>query len=196
MLVFFLIFLQTLFAPGENYIVNPLFPPVFPLLGGKGSLKWEGLILGLMIGCRLFTLVFLLPVLAGTTSPYRITSGLAAFGLNYQICFMITIAFNLIPGFREEGRTIIDAQKLRGLNSFEEGSFFARMKAWSALFVPLVLGAMRKAQVSSVVMDCRAFGLYKTRTWLDKPVMKVYDYLFLAGSFVFAFLLLVINYSL
>lgn len=195
-LVLFLIFIQTLLAPGENFIVKPLFPPDFPVLGGRGSLKWEGFILGLMITCRLVTLVLLLPMLTKTTSPYRIAAGLAAFGINYRICFIITTALNLIPLFHEEGRSIINAQKLRGMNSFDEGSFFARLKNMPGLVVPLVLSAMHKAQLSSVAMDSRAFGIYKTRTWLDKPVMKTPDYLSLICGAVFFVLVLLLNYLL
>jgi len=64
------------------------------------------------------------------------------------------------------------------------------------MVVPLVLGAMRRAQAASVAMDSRAFGAFKTRTWLEKPVMKSHDYLFLAGFLVFSALALYGNYFL
>ena len=133
-------------------------------------------------------------MLTETTSPYRIAAGLAAFGINYRACFVITTAFNLIPLFREEGYAIIDAQKLRGMRSYDKGSFFVKLKAWPGLVVPLLLGAMRKAQASSVVMDCRAFGIYKKRTWLDKPVMKALDYICIVYGIVFSVLVLFLNY--
>ena len=94
----------------------------------------------------------------------------------------------------------MDAQKLRGMRLFERerrpfkgGSLFARLKAYSGLVLPLVLGAMRKAQVSSVAMDSRAFGVYKTRTWLDKPVMKMCDYFFIFACIVFSAAVLFLN---
>jgi len=199
MLVAFMILMQILLGPGENYIVKPLFPPSFPLLGGMGSLKWEGLIAGLTIGCRLAALMLLLPMLTRTTSPERIAAALASFGFNYRIAFIITTAFNLIPLFEEDGRVIMDAQKLRGMRCFErrtfgEGSFFARLKAYPGLVVPLVLGAMRRAQLVSVAMDSRAFGVYRTRTWLDKPAMKGRDYLSIAVCAVFSAVMLLFNF--
>ncbi|MDR0442630.1 MAG: energy-coupling factor transporter transmembrane protein EcfT [Treponema sp.] len=196
MLVFFMIVMQTLLGPGENYIVTPLFPPAFPLLGGMGSLKWEGFILGMVIICRLAALMLLLPLLTGTISPHRIALGLTCLGLNYRAAFVITAAFNLIPVFTEDGRTIIDAQKLRGMRTFEEGSVFAKLKAYPGLVVPLVLGAMRKAQAAGTIMDSRAFGVYKTRTWLEKPSMKIHDFLMLAVCFIFAALSVWFNYLL
>jgi energy-coupling factor transport system permease protein len=195
LLAAFIILMQTIFGPGENYIVKPLFPPSFPLLGGFGSLKWEGFVFGITIACRLLALMFLLPILTETTPPYGIACGLASFGINYRAAFIITTAFNLIPLFEEEGRAIMDAQKLRGMSLFERRSFLAKMKAYPRLVVPLVLGAMRKAQVSSAAMDSRAFGVYKTRTWLDKPAMKVHDYLCLVICIVFFVFVLAINFK-
>jgi energy-coupling factor transport system permease protein len=180
------IFTHILFTSGENYILRPFF---------GFSLKLDGLFSGLTIGFRLAALVFLLPILTETSSPCEIARALVCFGINYRAAFIITTAFNLIPLFREEGRIIMDAQKLRGSDVFE-GHFFAKLKAYPALVVPLVLGAMRKAQAASVAMDSRAFGAFKTRTWLEKPVMKVHDYLYLAGFLIFSFFALFVNYFL
>jgi len=182
-----LVIIQMIFAPGDNYILKPLFPSFIPVLGGMGSLKWEGLALGLMIVCRLTALVILLPVFTETTPPARIAAGLCSLGLNYRVAFIITTAFNLVSVFKEEALVIMNAQKLRGMRKFG-------IKAAIGLLVPLMLGAMRKAQDSSAAMDCRAFGIYRTRTWLDRPKMKVYDYCFMAGCIVFFVCMVLFNY--
>jgi len=194
MLVLFMILMQALLAPGENYIIKPLFPRSFPLLGGAGSLKWEGFKLGLLIACRLAALLFILPVFTLTTSPRKITAGLAGLGLNYRLSFVISSAFNLIPLFQEEARLIMDAQKLRGSRVFEGRSLFGKLKAYPGLAVPLVLGAMRKAQTAGLAMDSRAFGVYRTRTWLDKPSMKRRDFLSVVFSAVFCAAVLWYNF--
>jgi energy-coupling factor transporter transmembrane protein EcfT len=179
LLAAFIILIQTLFGQGETYILKPLFPASFPFLGGAGSLKWEGFILGIVIVCRLAALTLLLPILTLTTPPHQISAGLCALGVNYRAAFIITTALNLIPFFKEEALVIMDAQKLRGMRKFG-------IKSYINLLVPLMLSAMRKAQVSSVIMDSRAFGVYKTRTWLEKPKMKGLDFFFIAGSVVFS----------
>jgi energy-coupling factor transport system permease protein len=187
LLVVFIVLMQIFFGPGETYII-------MPFLGGKFTLKWEGLILGITLGCRLAALMLLLPMLTLTTSPYSIATGLTALGVNYRAAFIITTAFNLIPLFEEDARAIMDAQKLRGMRSFEKGTLLSKLKAYPALVVPLVLGAMRKAQVSSVAMDSRAFGVFKRRTWLEKPAMKVHDYICTAICGVFFILVILLNY--
>jgi len=181
-IIIFIILLQMLFGPGENYIIWPL--------------KYDGLILGLIIGCRLAALMLILPILVMTTGPYLIVMGLTRLGLNYRASYIVTATLNLVPVFREEARSIMDAQKLRGMRAFEKGSFFDKFRAYKALAVPLVLGAMRRAQLAGIAMDARAFGAYKTRSWLTVLKMKTRDYLSFAASFVFAALMLTLNYVL
>ena len=179
---------QTLFAPGDSYIVKSL-------VAGFGSLKWEGFFLGITIVCRLCALLLLLPVFTETTPASRIAAGLCSMGFNYRSAFIITTAFNLIPFFREEANRVMDAQKLRGSALFAKKSFFSAVKAYSGLLIPLMLGAMRKARSSSVAMDSRAFGIYKTRTWIDKPRMKKADFWVLAFCLVFFAGMLFFNYN-
>jgi energy-coupling factor transport system permease protein len=186
LLAVFIIIMQTLFGPGETFIIKPIFPASFPVFGGAGSLKLEGLILGIVIVCRLTALMIVLPVFTQTTPPHKISAGLCALGVNYRAAFIITSTLNLIPLFREEALAIMDAQKLRGMRKFG-------IKSYINLLVPLMLNAMRKAQVSSAAMDSRAFGVYKTRTWLDKPKMKLLDFFFIAGSVVFFIIMMFIN---
>jgi len=180
LLAAFIIAVQALFGPGDSYIVKPVFM-------GWGSITQEGLILGILISCRLAVLLLILPIFTETTPPGKISGGLCALGLNYRVAFIVSTAFNLIPVFKDEALTIMDAQKLRGARKFG-------IRAYTAFLLPLMLGAMRKAQVSSVSMDSRAFGVYNTRTWIEKPGMKKGDWLFLASCLVFSAGLLFFNY--
>jgi len=189
LLAAFIIVMQMLFAPGDTYIIKPLFPCSVPVLGGTGSLKREGLMLGIIITCRLASLLVFLPVFTGTTPPHKIACGLCAMGINYRIAFIFTTSFNFVYSFKEEAVIIMNAQKLRGMRK-------TGLKAAVKLLIPLMLGAMRKAQDSSVAMDSRAFGIYKTRTWIDKPVMKKTDYIIIVFSIVFFILVIMLNYLL
>ena len=195
-----IILIQTLFGQGVHYIIKPLFPDSFPVFGGMGSLKWEGFFLGLVITCRLSALMVILPVFTGTTSPHLIAAGLCSMGLNYRGAFVITAAFNFVSFFKDDALLVMDAQKLRGIRHFETGafkkrSFFSGIRAYTGLLVPLMLNAMRKAQNSSVAMDARAFGIYKTRTWLDKPCLKTRDFWIIFACLALFLFILIINYQ-
>jgi len=188
LLAAFIILMQSFFGPGENYILKPIFPYSFPVLGGIGHIKKEGFFLGLIIICRLAALLIILPVFTETTPPHKIAAGLCALGLNYRISFIITTAFNLIPFFKDTTLIIMDSQKLRGLRAFG-------IRAYVSLLFPLMLSAMRKAQVSSIAMDSRAFGIYKTRTWTNKPRMKTSDFYFIICSIIFFGCIIFFNYK-
>jgi len=199
LLAAFIILIQTIFGPGESYIVSPIFPSFLPVLGGMGSLKWEGFFLGIMIICRLAALALILPVFTHTTEPHQITAGLCALKINYRAAFVITSAFSFIHIFKNEINIIIDAQKMRAMTVFEsQGSGkprpFSGIRAYITLFVPLMLSAMRKARCSAIAMDARSFGVYKTRTWLDKPQMKKNDFLLITACFVLTSCVLILNY--
>ena len=166
-LVLFLMLMQMLFGQGRDIAVIPFL--------GIG-LKQEGFFLGLLSGCRIAALTLLLPMFALTSDPGQIALALTRFGLNYRAAFAAAAAFNLIPVFEEEARNIMDAQKLRGLRAFGKDSFIAKFRAYPALAIPLLLGAMRRSRLMGIVMDSRAFGAYKTRTWPEKKRMTVIDF--------------------
>jgi energy-coupling factor transport system permease protein len=121
------------------------------------------------------TLVVLMPLLTMTTGAKQLALGLTRLGLPYRAAYVITSTLNLIPSFEEEARLIIEARRLRGMESVKLGEY-------PALVLPLMVKAMRKAQLAGLAMDARAFGAYKTRTWPHKIQFSVIDYMaFTAG---------------
>jgi energy-coupling factor transport system permease protein len=192
----FVLALQTLFGPGERYILRPLIPEYLPIIGGTGSLKWDGLMLGMVICCRVAALTLLMPMLTMSTGPRLLALGLARLGLPYKAAFIATTALNLIPAFEEDVRIIMDAQKLRGMRAFEEGTLMDKCRAYPALVLPLVIGAMRRAQLLGTAMDARGFGAFRTRTWLAQIRMSPLDYTVCAAGAVFAASMLTLNWAL
>jgi energy-coupling factor transport system permease protein len=146
----------------------------------------QGLFTGLMIGCRLIALTVLLPLLALTTEPGRLALGITRMGANYRAAFIITSTLNLIPSFEEEARQIIDARKLRGMKS-------VKLKEYPAIALPLMIKAMRQAHTMALAMDTRAFGAYKTRTWLREIRFTPFDYMALAAGIAYTVLMLAAN---
>ena len=168
-LTVFITLTQVFFGPGTELAG-------FSLPWGRLAIKGEGLLLGLLAGCRLGALSLLAPMLAAASLPEEIAFALARLGLPYRAAFAVAAAFNLIPLFEEEGRGVMEAQKLRGLAAFEKGSGFAKLKAYPALALPLLLGAMRRSRLMGIAMDSRAFGAYKTRTWPEAKPLSVLDF--------------------
>jgi len=139
----------------------------------------QGLSAGLMIGCRIIALVAIMPMLTMTTDAQFLALGMTRLGLHYRTAFIITAALNLIPSFEEEARLIMDARRLRGIRS-------VRLREYPAIALPLVIKAMRQAQMTALAMDSRAFGAYRTRTWLLEIKLSAVDYGAFAAGIVWS----------
>ncbi|MEN6417543.1 MAG: energy-coupling factor transporter transmembrane component T [Clostridiaceae bacterium] len=180
-----LIIVLQLFFYGKNstahFILGLQLPDNIGILSNYG-LKWEGLEFGILLTIRFLALIILMPMIIKTTTINQLSLGMVRLGLPYKIAYMTTTSLNIIPTFQEEIRTIMDAQKLRGMTVFEEGKKWEKFKAYPALVVPMVIGAMRRAQQMGVAMDTRAFGCSKQRTYIENISMQKSDWLYLAAA--------------
>jgi energy-coupling factor transport system permease protein len=155
-----------------------------------------GLSTGLMICCRIIALAVLMPALTMTTEARLLAYGIVRLGINYKAAFIITSTFNLIPAFEEEAGLIIDARRLRGVKYLETGNFFRRIGEYPAIALPLMIKAMRRAQILGLAMDARAFGAFKTRIWLEESRFSVIDYRAFAAGILYCAIAVTANYMI
>jgi energy-coupling factor transport system permease protein len=155
-----------------------------------------GLITGLMIACRIISLVIILPLLTMTTPPGDIAFGITKLGFNYKTAYIITSAFNILPSFQEDARQLIDARRLRGALRGRRGkrNIFARFGEYAKIALPLMIKAMRKAAAAGLAMDARAFGAYRARTWPRKTGMSAADFTAIAAGLVYAAVVITANH--
>jgi energy-coupling factor transporter transmembrane protein EcfT len=102
----------------------------------------------------------------------------------------------LIPSFEEEARLIIDARRLRGMKSLKKTNVAKRLREYSAIMLPLMIKALRKAVIIGLAMDSRAFGAHPKRTWLNEAKMKPIDFTVLAVGIAYAAGAMTANYIL
>lgn len=181
----------------KDYIFNIAFPADFKVRFLQGfGLHWQGLVFSLLLALRLLTLIILMPMVIKSTRLDLFSLGLIELKLPYRIAYMATTAINMVPTFTDEIGVIMDAQKMRGMTVFENGKLLAKVKAWITLVVPLVIGAMRRAQMMGVAMDTRAFGANKKRTCLSELHLQKSDIIAGLVSLVVGAALLFGNYAL
>ena len=190
----FLVVVQALLYPGETVLVRPIIPSLVPLIGGAGRITLEGILFALLLSLRLMAMVILLPLVTITTPMHLFLLGLVRMGLPYRLAYTTTTALNLIPILQAEANTIADAQRLRAFRVFEKGNFLEKLKAYPALVTPLVIGAMRRAQLIAVAMDSRAFGATKDRTYIQDIQMRPMDWAFITCSVIYVALAGALNY--
>ncbi len=193
-LFIFLIIVQALLYGGDTILIAPVVPEFVPLIGGIGRITLEGILFGVFVSARVLILVSLLPLVGMTTPVDKLALAISKMGVNYRMSYVITTAINLIPLFQVELAQIMDAQKLRAFQVFEEGRLMEKMKAYPALVVPMVIGAMRRAQLMGVAMDSRAFGAQQYRTYIEDIEMVTRDWVVLIIGSIATIGLVVVNY--
>ncbi len=187
-LALFLFVVQALFYPGETSLVYPIVPTAVPLIGGAGRITLEGILFAVLIILRLFAVVLVLPLVSLTTPVHMLTLGLVRLRLPYRVAYAMTTAINLIPVLQSEANVIVDAQRLRAMQVFEKGRFWDKLRSYPPLVTPLVIGAMRRAQLIAVAMDSRAFGASKSRSYIQDIRMQAVDWLFVGATVLYVVL--------
>jgi energy-coupling factor transport system permease protein len=147
----------------------------------------RGFSFGLMISCRVIAIAVLMPALTMTTDIQALSLGITRMGCNYRAAFIITSTLNLIPVFEDETKYILDARRLRGMES-------VKLKDYPAIILPLMIKAMRQAQIMGLAMDTRAFGVYPARTWLREIHFSAVDYGAFAAGLAWAAIALAVHY--
>jgi energy-coupling factor transport system permease protein len=178
----FLFIVQAIFYPGTT----PLIKPLIPIGKGIGQITLEGILFAVLLALRLMAMIIMLPLVSFTTPVQSFALGMVKMGLPYKLAYTLTTALNLVPILQTETGVIVDAQKLRAMQTFEKGKIGEKMRAYPALVTPLVIGSMRRAQLMAVAMDSRAFGASKSRTYLEDISLHFKDWAFLIGSILFS----------
>lgn len=191
--------------PLKSLVLFLLFGPLFiaipalltyPSLQSIPLLVAEGLDYGLMLcarfGCMMYSgLIFLM-----ATKPKDFINSLMRLGLPYRYGFALISVFSLIPTFEVEANTIKYAQMARGLDySGRKYSFIRKTSNYfNYTLKPLLISALRRADMLAISMDSGCFGAYKSRTFLHEVRWNKNDALFI--SIVVSLSLLVVYSTL
>ena len=131
-----------------------------------------GLRMGFFLAGRVLLLVWTAGLLTATTGPVALADGLE-YLLSplkklrfpaHEVAMMVTIALRFIPTLQEEAARITRAQAARGA-SFGEGGPVRRARSLLPVFLPLVIGAFRRADELAEAMESRGYrgGVGRTR---------------------------------
>jgi energy-coupling factor transporter transmembrane protein EcfT len=171
---------QVFFYPGET----PLFKISGPVdwLGFSGYISLEGVLFALAMVLRLTVIMVVAPLLVITTPLPEMMIAFVKFKIPYRFAFVMTTAMSMLPSIQNRASIIQQAQLCRGVNDFEGGNILIKLRAISAMLIPLILGTFRDSQVLDVAMSSRAFGAPVKRTFLLESHYKNLDYVMLVFS--------------
>ena len=100
-----------------------------------------------------------------TTNPSEFAASLNRIGVSYRISYAVALALRYIPDIQREYRDISLAQQARGTEMSKKASLVNRLKAASAILIPLILSSMDRIETISNAMELRRFGKGAKRTW-------------------------------
>jgi len=177
------LFLAILFA---SFVLWTIFTPLGEeILWQAGRLKITkaGLLYAGGMSLRLGLMLYLGLIFIASTSIEEIYYGLTRLGLPFPASFALSLSFRLVPIFSESARTILEAQRCRGLKI--EGGILNRLKSYLPIFIPVLFSALRKVDQLSIALESRGFGARVKRTsWIQFRFQKR------EGFFLFILLLL------
>ncbi|MEM2099132.1 MAG: energy-coupling factor transporter transmembrane component T [Candidatus Bathyarchaeia archaeon] len=124
---------------------------------------------------RFIVLVESFSVFFLTTSPDNLGLALETTRVPYEFAFAFTTAVRFVPVLAEEAKTIMDAQKARGLE-LEKGNFMKRIRNYIPVLIPLIVSAIRRSLELAEAMESRAWGATKKRTNLYVLKLRNGDY--------------------
>ena len=154
-------------AAGFLFIMQALFQP---LQGTELFHLWflrptvESVRFAFGNAARIILMVSSFTLLLLTTHPSELMSDLTRRGLPPQFAYVIISTLQIIPQMQAKARTIIDAQRSRGLDT--QSSFTKRLGALVPLVGPLVFGSLVEVEERAIAIEARGFTSAHPKTFL------------------------------
>lgn len=176
--VWLLVVMSLLYPRGATYLTR-----VGPLI-----LTVEGLDYGLALFFRVMCLGSASIIFALTTEPRRMINELVEIGhLPYRWAYALYAALRFVPLLQTEAANIMNAHAVRG--AVEKKTFILDViTPLRRLTVPLLVGGIRRVQITAIAMDSRAFGAYPKRTNIE-PIYRPMSGLIFSLAHIVAFVI-------
>jgi len=111
-----------------------------------------------------------------TTDPDRLAGTLIRWGIPYRYGYTFILTLRFVPFFRQELRTVREAQRLRGIRISVRSPRRLR-QALERVFLPVLISGLVRVDTIAMSMKGRAFGLYARRTLPPKQTIEREDYI-------------------
>jgi energy-coupling factor transport system permease protein len=159
---------------------------------GPLSVTDNGLYQGPIFFFRLSVVVLASFVLIWTTDTRDLMVSLTKAGIPYRGAFAVFLALRFLPLIQREVDAVRAAHSIRGKSS--SSGLVHRFKLWQRYIFTILINGLRKAETTATSLECRAFGLYPTRTYLKDIQFNPWDLLLLVVTVVMTVVLVVIEH--
>ena len=186
---------QVKLLTGKSELTTLLNLPDWLWLIGGAKMSLEGSLYGLSIVLKTLTMILVIPLAIFTTDVNQMTVGMVRAKIPYKIVFIFSSTLRFVPLLLEEIQSIIESQKLRGLNLDKMG-WLKKGQVYAKIAVPLILNSLAKSQKLEVVLQSKAFSGSSERTYLHESKLKTADYWLIFGSSLLFVVAIAIYFSM
>ena len=170
-----------LFSPEHGVSLYGSRTVLFPI-AGPYTVTAEQLFYHLNLFLKYLCTIPVVVLFVTTTNPSEFAASLNRIGVSYRVSYAVALALRYIPDIQREYRDISLAQQARGVEMSKKASLVSRLKAASAILIPLVLSSIERIEVVSNAMELRGFGKGKKRTWYAARKFSKGDFLCIGVS--------------
>jgi energy-coupling factor transport system permease protein len=163
-LIALLCVVQCVFVRGGTDLVS---------IGGITLLTSGGATTALAVTLRLLIVVLAaLILLTGEARDYLLA--LVQCRVPYEIAFMTMTAVHFLPILRREALDVYYAVQMRG-TEIDKATAIEKVRVYARIALPIVAGAVRRAEQVSVAMEARAFRALPHRTFMRRLTLTARD---------------------
>ena len=149
-----ILIVQTFLVPGEKLLWQFSFISIYQ----------KGLKTAVSLSFMIMNIAGIFVWLFQTTENKEISRALELSGMNYKAAYVFTSTLQMIEILGKNSKTIMNAQKARGVET--EGNMLVRAKAFIPSLVPLILGAVISSEERVLTLEARGFSMQGKKTHL------------------------------
>ncbi len=135
----------------------------------------RGLLFGAQMALRFLVILSSSMLFVMVTDPDRFAHALIRLGIPYRYGFILVLALRFVPFFRQELKTVREAQRVRGLSPSIR-SFSSLRRALRYTFLPVLVSGLTRVDSIAISMKGRCFGLHPRRTTAQESRWGSFDW--------------------
>ena len=166
-----------------------LFLPLLVVLHAFGfglEFTYSGMISGIVIAMRLFSIVLIFCLFSNTTKPSDISNSLEKLRFPRAVSLIVGLSLQFVNIVFRDIEKIRDAQVSRGmeLKARRLRDLSSSVKANAGILIPLLFISMERAEQQYIAMECRCVNSGRKRTVLNPVCFSRKDYAVIVASLI------------
>ncbi|MEK4970025.1 energy-coupling factor transporter transmembrane component T [Cytobacillus sp. FSL R7-0696] len=181
---------MTMLYTDDKYATGPIVFSFYSF-----DIRMGSIIVSMSLALRSLCFIGLSLLFAFTTDPTKfMLSLMQQVRLSPKLTYGILAGYRFVPTFKHELDLLKKAHRIRGLGRAK--GWRNRVEHMRQYFIPLLAGAIRKAERVAIAMESKGFTGSKDRTYYTVMKIKATDYLFIIIMLIILIIAYYVSYRL